>query len=102
MAFGDRTSTPDRLSQQNPDIVQTFFACMHTVRVLFSNVIVGSNRYLYAQIAVHFLGAFYSLPPGALDALIHCATTSLALQERYSLVAACKFLVCALTAFLGF
>jgi hypothetical protein len=45
------------------------------------------------QIAKHFLVGFYRLPPGALDALMQCAVTSLSLQERYSLVATCTFLV---------
>jgi len=59
--------------ESNPDVVQAFFGCMEPV-------------------ALHFLGAFYRLPPGALDALMQCAVGSLALQERYSLVAACTFL----------
>lgn len=57
----------------NPDIVQEFFACMDRV---------GQD----------FIGAFYAISPGLLDALMQCATTSLSLQERYSLVAACNFL----------
>jgi hypothetical protein len=36
---------------------------------------------------------FYQLPPGALDVLMQCTMTSLSLQERYSLVATCTFLV---------
>ncbi|KAG1744571.1 armadillo-type protein [Suillus paluster] len=60
--------------EANPDIVQAFFGCMDTI-------------------AKHFLVVFYRLPPGALDALMQCAVTSLSLQERYSLVATCTFLV---------
>ncbi|KIJ61703.1 hypothetical protein HYDPIDRAFT_115503 [Hydnomerulius pinastri MD-312] len=59
--------------ESNPDIVQAFFGCLDTV-------------------AKHFISIFYSLPPGALDALMQCAVTSLSLQERYSLVATCTFL----------
>ncbi|KAG1733765.1 armadillo-type protein [Suillus occidentalis] len=59
--------------EANPDIVQAFFGCMDTI-------------------AKHFLVGFYRLPPGALDALMQCAVTSLSLQERYSLVATCTFL----------
>jgi len=57
----------------NPDIVQEFFSCME-------------------RTAQDFTSAFYSLPPGALDALMQCAISALALQERYSLGAACNFL----------
>ena len=39
------------------------------------------------------MAVFYNLPPGALDALMQCAVSSLSLQERYSLVATCTFLV---------
>lgn len=45
------------------------------------------------QVAQDFTNTFYSLPPGALDALMHCAIEALSLQERYSLVSACNFLV---------
>ncbi|KAG1884709.1 armadillo-type protein [Suillus subluteus] len=59
--------------EANPDIVQAFFGCMDSI-------------------AKHFLMGFYRLPPGALNALMQCAVTSLSLQERYSLVATCTFL----------
>ncbi|KAJ7493752.1 armadillo-type protein, partial [Mycena latifolia] len=58
---------------ENPDIVQEFFACMD-------------------RVAQDFTGAFCTLPDGAFDALMQCAISALALQERYSLVAACTFL----------
>ncbi|KAJ7758775.1 hypothetical protein B0H14DRAFT_3896007 [Mycena olivaceomarginata] len=54
---------------ENPDIVQEFFARMDRVAA-----------------------AFCTLPDGAFDALIQCAISALALQQRYSLVAACTFL----------
>lgn len=57
----------------NPDIVQEFFNCMD-------------------RVAQDFTSSFYSLPPGALDALMNCAISAFALQERYSLVSACNFL----------
>ncbi|PFH48182.1 hypothetical protein AMATHDRAFT_66058 [Amanita thiersii Skay4041] len=57
----------------NPDIVQEFFSCMDRVSQDFTDV-------------------FYSLPHGALDALMQCAIQALSLQERYSLVSACNFL----------
>ncbi|KAF8553854.1 ARM repeat-containing protein [Imleria badia] len=59
--------------ESNPDIVQAFFGCLDSV-------------------AKHFVAVFYNLPPGALDALMQCAVSSLSLQERYSLVATCTFL----------
>lgn len=43
--------------------------------------------------AQDFTNAFYALPPGLFDALIQCAIKALTLQERYSLVSACNFLV---------
>ncbi|KAJ7737614.1 hypothetical protein DFH07DRAFT_985486 [Mycena maculata] len=58
---------------ENPDIMQEFFACMDCV-------------------AQDFTGAFCALPDRAFDALMQCAISALALQERYSLVAACTFL----------
>ncbi|KAJ7820857.1 hypothetical protein B0H13DRAFT_2291922 [Mycena leptocephala] len=58
---------------QNPDIVQEFFACMD-------------------RVAQDFTAAFCALPDGAFDALMQCAISALALQERYSLVAAATFL----------
>ncbi|KAJ7092338.1 armadillo-type protein [Mycena belliarum] len=58
---------------ENPDIVQEFFACMD-------------------RTAQDFTGAFCTLPDGAFDALMQCAISTLALQERYSLVAGCTFL----------
>ncbi|KAF8064415.1 armadillo-type protein [Lyophyllum atratum] len=57
----------------NPDIVQEFFVCMD-------------------RVAQDFTRSFFTLPPGALDALVNCAITALSLQERYSLVQACNFL----------
>ncbi|TFK73053.1 ARM repeat-containing protein [Pluteus cervinus] len=59
--------------ESNPDIVQEFFASMD-------------------RAAQDFTSAFYSLPDGALTTLLQCAVSSLGLQERYSLVAACTFL----------
>lgn len=43
--------------------------------------------------AQHFTSIFYRLPPQLFHALMQCAAGSLALQERYSLVSACQFLV---------
>ncbi|KAF5337781.1 hypothetical protein D9611_015001 [Ephemerocybe angulata] len=59
--------------EANPDIVQEFFACMD-------------------RVAQDFTKSFYTLAPGLLDALMQCAISSLALQERYSLVAAANFM----------
>ncbi|KAJ4473110.1 armadillo-type protein [Lentinula aciculospora] len=59
--------------ENNPDIVQEFFLCLD-------------------RVAQNFSGNFYTLPPGALDALMQCTINALTLQERYSLVAACTFL----------
>ncbi|THV01907.1 ARM repeat-containing protein [Dendrothele bispora CBS 962.96] len=57
----------------NPDIVQEFFSCMD-------------------RAAQFFTSNFYSLPSGALDALMNCTVRALTLQERYSLVSASSFL----------
>ncbi|THH07205.1 hypothetical protein EW145_g3549 [Phellinidium pouzarii] len=65
---------PDGEMESNPDIVQAFFGCMEMV-------------------AQHFADLLFELPPGALEALMQCAVKTLSLQERYSLVSACKFLV---------
>ncbi|KIK52851.1 hypothetical protein GYMLUDRAFT_179628 [Collybiopsis luxurians FD-317 M1] len=59
--------------ENNPDIVQEFFLCLD-------------------RVAQNFTANFYTLPPGALDALMQCSIRALTLQERYSLVAACTFL----------
>ncbi|TEB20164.1 ARM repeat-containing protein [Coprinellus micaceus] len=59
--------------EANPDIVQEFFSCMD-------------------RVAQDFTKTFYIIPPGLLDALMQCAISSLALQERYSLVAAANFM----------
>ncbi|KAK7463063.1 hypothetical protein VKT23_007649 [Stygiomarasmius scandens] len=59
--------------ENNPDIVQEFFLCMD-------------------RAAQFFTSNFYTLPAGALDALMNCAVRALTLQERYSLVAASTFL----------
>ena len=45
------------------------------------------------QVAKNFVASFYRVPPGTFDTLMHCSVSSLSLQERYSLVAACNFLV---------
>ncbi|KAI5120002.1 hypothetical protein M0805_008463 [Coniferiporia weirii] len=60
--------------EANPDIVQAFFGCVEMV-------------------VQHFASLLFQLPPGALDALMQCSVQALSLQERYSLVSACKFLV---------
>ncbi|EJD04736.1 ARM repeat-containing protein [Fomitiporia mediterranea MF3/22] len=65
---------PDGAMEANPDIVQAFFGCMEMV-------------------SQHFAGLFFQLPQGAVEALMQCSVKALTLQERYSLVAACKFLV---------
>ena len=49
---------------------------------------------LTTQTVLHFTGLFFDLTPGALDTLMQCSVKALTMQERYSLVAACKFLVC--------
>ena len=43
--------------------------------------------------AHHFLTIIYRLPQDLLSSLLHHAITALSLQERYSLVGSCKFLV---------
>lgn len=56
-------------------------------------LIVGPTQLDSSQVAQDFTGNFYTLPPGALGALMQCTIRALTLQERYSLVAACTFLV---------
>jgi len=64
----------DGAMDENPDIVQEFFSCMD-------------------RVAQDFTSTFYTLPPGLLDGLVQCAIKTLSVQERYSLVAACNFLI---------
>ena len=45
------------------------------------------------QASQDFTSAFYALPNGLLDSVMQCAVRALCLQERYSLVAACNFIV---------
>lgn len=56
-------------------------------------VIRCSDRPFCLKVAQDFPRSFYTLPPGALDALINCTITALSLQERYSLVQASNFIV---------
>ena len=60
---------------KNPDIIHAFFGCME-------------------MIAQHFAGVLFDLESHMLDNLMYFTVRALALQERYSLVSACKFLVC--------
>ncbi|KAG8821907.1 hypothetical protein FRC19_007021 [Serendipita sp. 401] len=60
--------------EANPDIVQEFFRFSETI-------------------AHHFLVTIYRLPQNVLSSLLQRATIALGLQERYSLVGSCKFLV---------
>lgn len=48
------------------------------------------NRY---QITHTFMRSIIVLPPELSNSLMECATRAVSLQERYSLVAGCKFLV---------
>ena len=43
------------------------------------------------RMAEEYTQELYSMPEGALDGLMRCAIVALGLQERYSVVAACKF-----------
>jgi Importin 13 repeat len=47
----------------------------------------------HIQFSQHFVSIFYQLPSGMFDVLIQCSIASLTLQERYSMVAGCSFLV---------
>ncbi|KZV82789.1 ARM repeat-containing protein [Exidia glandulosa HHB12029] len=58
---------------KNPDIAQAFFKFLE-------------------QVATNFIWAFFDLPPIAFAAMMQCSLTALAVQERYSLVAASSFL----------
>ncbi|KIM23910.1 hypothetical protein M408DRAFT_248853 [Serendipita vermifera MAFF 305830] len=60
--------------EENPDIVQEFFRFCETV-------------------AHHFLTIIYRLPQDLLSSLLLHAISALSLQERYSLVGSCKFLL---------
>jgi len=59
--------------ESNPDVVQAFFGCM-------------------VAAAEHFAVVLLRLPSGSLAGLMQCAIRALSLQERYSLVSACRFL----------
>ncbi|KAG6853078.1 hypothetical protein C0991_007008 [Blastosporella zonata] len=65
--------SPPGAMEANPDIVQEFFVYMD-------------------RTAQDFTRSFYTLPAGALDALMNCTITALSLQERYSLVQASNFI----------
>ncbi|KAI4518124.1 hypothetical protein K525DRAFT_209319 [Schizophyllum commune Loenen D] len=58
--------------RNNPDIAQEFFGLME-------------------RMAEEYTQELYSMSEGALDGLMRCAIVALGLQERYSVVAACKF-----------
>ena len=45
------------------------------------------------QFVNHFVASFYHLPPELFNSLMHCAIASLGLQERYSMVSGCTFIV---------
>ena len=45
------------------------------------------------RMAEEYTQELYSMPEGALDELMRCAIVALGLQERYSMIAACKFIV---------
>ena len=76
---------------QNPDIVQAFFTCQESV----SRILQWWLRILLMdlQIAQHFIPVFYQLPPELFNSCIQCAISALSMQERYSLVYSCNFLV---------
>ncbi|KAI0033743.1 armadillo-type protein [Vararia minispora EC-137] len=59
--------------QENPEIVREFF-------------------HFLEKVSHHFVAVFFQVPQAIFDVLISCAITSMALTERYSLVAASSFL----------
>ncbi|TRM55474.1 armadillo-type protein [Schizophyllum amplum] len=59
--------------RNNPDVAQEFFGLME-------------------RFAEEYTPELYAMPEGALDGLMRCAIIALGLQERYSMVAACKFI----------
>ncbi|KAL1742231.1 armadillo-type protein [Schizophyllum fasciatum] len=59
--------------RNNPDVAQEFFGFME-------------------RIGEEYAPDLYAMPEGALDGLMRCAIVALGLQERYSMVAACKFI----------
>ena len=72
----------------------------HRSRVLFIcrsrawlSSVLASTLLMVEQTAQEFTKAVYSLPLELFDGLVRCAVKALSLQERYSLVAACNFLV---------
>ncbi|KAF8305820.1 hypothetical protein DL93DRAFT_2065964, partial [Clavulina sp. PMI_390] len=69
-----QTLTSPGVMEANPDLVQAFFSCMDSI-------------------AHTFLRSMTVMPPELSNALMDCTTRAIALQERYSLVSACKFLV---------
>lgn len=77
---------------KNPDIVQGFFSCMESVSRLY-NVSTSYSFSHAVQFANHFVACFYLLPSELFNSLMQCAIVSLGLQERYSMVAGCAFIV---------
>ncbi len=76
---------------QNPDIVQAFSNYTELVRTSIHHP--GIQLIVEIQVAYDYASVFYQLPVEHFSALIRCAVTALSLQERYSLVSACSFLV---------
>ncbi|KIY73852.1 ARM repeat-containing protein [Cylindrobasidium torrendii FP15055 ss-10] len=66
-------SNGQKAMDDNPDIVQGFFSLLDAV-------------------SLNFVELLYELPENVLDAVVQCSLQSMALQERYSLIAACRFL----------
>jgi hypothetical protein len=72
----------------------------HSPRILFLFG-VGERRItltifsfsFWMQFANHFVASFYHLSPELFSSLMQCAIASLGLQERYSMVAGCSFIV---------
>ncbi|KAF8331847.1 armadillo-type protein, partial [Cantharellus anzutake] len=69
-----RTLSEEGAMEANPDLVQGFFACLD-------------------QISISFFSAIIAFPPDVANAVMMCSIHALKLQERYSLVGSCKFLV---------
>ncbi|KAI5888073.1 uncharacterized protein SCHCODRAFT_02705351 [Schizophyllum commune H4-8] len=59
--------------RNNPDVAQEFFGLME-------------------RMAEEYTQDLYAMPEGALDGLMRCTIVALGLQERYSMIAACKFI----------
>lgn len=82
-----RSLTVDQEPRHSARILFLYGVCEHYVMPAFCSFSFAM------QFANHFVASFYHLPPELFNSLMQCAIASLGLQERYSMVAGCGFIV---------